>query len=42
MCIRDSEMFESVESVKPGFLNIKMDTAFLSKYMNDMKDDEGR
>ena len=35
-------MFESVESVKPGFLNIKMDTAFLAKYMNDMKDDEGR
>ena len=40
--LETDEMFESVESVKPGFLNIKMDTAFLAKYMNDMKDDEGR
>ena len=40
--LESDEMFESVESVKPGFLNIKMDTAFLAKYMNDMKDDEGR
>ena len=38
--LESDEMFESVESVKPGFLNIKMDTAFLAKYMNDMKDDE--
>ena len=36
--LESDEMFESVESVKPGFLNIKMDTAFLAKYMNDMKD----
>ena len=27
--LESDEMFESVESVKPGFLNIKMDTAFL-------------
>ena len=40
--LESDEMFESVESVKPGFLNIKMDTAFLAKYMNDMKEDEGR
>ncbi len=38
----DNEMFESVESVKPGFLNIKMDTAFLAVYMNKMSSDEGR
>ena len=29
--LESDEMFESVESVKPGFLNIKMDTAFLAK-----------
>ncbi|WP_456056657.1 arginine--tRNA ligase [Agathobacter sp.] len=40
--LESDEMFESVESVKPGFLNIKMDTAFLAKYMNEMKADEGR
>lgn len=37
-----NEMFESVESVKPGFLNIKMNTAFLAGYMNEMSSDEGR
>ena len=36
-----NEMFESVESVKPGFLNIKMNTAFLAGYMNEMSSDEG-
>ena len=40
--LKDSACMEEVEVVKPGFINIKMDTAFLAKYMNDMKDDEGR
>ena len=35
-------MFSMVESVKPGFLNLKMDENYLAKYMNDMQADEGR
>ena len=35
-------MFSMVESVKPGFLNLKIDEAYLSNYMNDMQADEGR
>ena len=37
-----NEMFSMVESVKPGFLNFKIDEAYLAKYMNDMQADEGR
>ncbi|MBQ8518403.1 MAG: arginine--tRNA ligase [Agathobacter sp.] len=37
-----NEMFSMVESVKPGFLNLKIDDAYLAKYMNDMQADEGR
>ena len=37
-----NEMFAMVESVKPGFLNLKLDNAYLAKYMNDMQADEGR
>ena len=37
-----NEMFSMVESVKPGFLNLKIDEAYLAKYMNDMQADEGR
>ena len=37
-----NEMFSMVESVKPGFLNFKMNDAYLAKYMNDMQADEGR
>ena len=36
-----SQMEQQYGSPKPDFY-IKMDTAFLAKYMNDMKDDEGR
>jgi len=32
-----SEMFESVESVKPGFLNIKLSNEFLAKYVSEME-----
>ena len=34
--------FESVESVKPGFINMKVSPAYLAKYVSDMKADEGR
>ncbi len=37
-----NEMFSMVESVKPGFLNLKIDEVYLANYMNDMQKDEGR
>ena len=38
----ENELFESVESVKPGFINMKVSPAYLAKYVSDMKADEGR
>ena len=35
-------MFSMTESVKPGFLNLKLDEAFLASYVADMQKDEGR
>lgn len=35
-------MFESAESVKPGFINLKLSADYLAKYVSDMKADEGR
>ena len=35
-------MFEEASSVKPGFLNLKLDNAYLASYLNDMQADEGR
>ena len=35
-------MFSMVESVKPGFLNLKLDGAYLASYLNDMQADAGR
>lgn len=32
----DSELFESVEAVNPGFLNIKIDNAYLCDFMTEM------
>ena len=35
-------MFSMVESVKPGFLNLKLDEAYLADYVAKMQADEGR
>ncbi|MDO4344656.1 MAG: arginine--tRNA ligase [Eubacteriales bacterium] len=35
-----SKMFESVQAVNPGFINIKLSGSFLAGYMNDMQADE--
>ena len=35
--LKDSEVFEEVNAVMPGFINLKLDPAFLSSYMNGMK-----
>ena len=40
--LSDNEMFESAESVKPGFLNLKISRAYLAEYLNSMQKDEGR
>lgn len=36
--LQDNEMFESVEAVMPGFINIKLNIEFVAKYLNDMKE----
>ena len=35
--LQNNEMFESVEAVMPGFINIKLNSEFVAKYLNDMK-----
>ena len=35
-------MFAMAESVKPGFLNIKISNEYLAEYLNSMQEDEGR
>jgi arginyl-tRNA synthetase len=35
-------MFESVESVKPGFINLRLSAEYLAEYVSQMKQDEGR
>ena len=35
-----SKLFEDVQAVKPGFINIKVSAGFLSAYLNDMHKDE--
>ena len=36
--LQDNEMFESVEAFMPGFINIKLNSEFVAKYLNDMKE----
>lgn len=38
--LKEREIFQTVEAVMPGFINIKLATEFLTKYMNDMLEDE--
>ena len=40
--LAEASMFSVTESVKPGFLNLKLDEAFLASYVADMQKDEGR
>ena len=35
-----SKLFEDVQAVKPGFINIKVSAGFSSAYLNDMHKDE--
>lgn len=38
--LQDVEMFASVESVKPGFLNLKLSEEYLAEYLREMQADE--
>lgn len=38
--LEDSKLFSMVASVKPGFLNLKLDEAYLAAYLNEMQADE--
>ena len=38
--LADCSLFDSVEAVKPGFINIRLSGAFLAEYMNGMAEDE--
>ena len=40
--LAEDPMFAMVDSVKPGFLNLKLDGAFLADYVAKMQEDEGR
>ena len=38
--LQGQEMFASVESVKPGFLNLKLSEEYLAEYLREMQADE--
>lgn len=38
--LKDNEMFEAIEAVMPGFINIKLNSEFVAGYLNDMKNAE--
>ena len=40
--LSSNAMFAMVESVKPGFLNMKISSEYLAGYLNDMQRDDGR
>lgn len=40
--LRENIMFESAESVKPGFINLNLSADFTMQYVNNMKKDKGR
>lgn len=40
--LEHNEMFETVEAVNPGFLNLKLDRGFVASYVEEMMQDEER
>lgn len=40
--LKDNIMFSAVDSVKPGFLNLRLDNEYLAAYLRKMRADEGR
>ena len=39
-CLKDNDIFESIEAVMPGFINIKISPIFLADYINKMAEDD--
>ena len=35
-CLKDAKYFESVDVVKPGFINLKLSPVFAAEYLNEM------
>lgn len=40
--LKENPMFETVDSVKPGFLNLKLNPVYLAEYMQEMAQDAER
>ena len=40
--LKDNAMFESVEAVKPGFLNLKLNNEFVASYISKIQEDTER
>ena len=40
--LKENPMFESVDSVKPGFLNLKINREYLAEYLREMDADKER
>ncbi len=40
--LKENTMFEAVDSVKPGFLNLKLNPEYLAEYLRNMAKDEER
>ena len=40
--LKDNAMFESLEAVKPGFLNLKLNNEFVASYISKMQEDTER
>ncbi|MBQ3545879.1 MAG: arginine--tRNA ligase [Lachnospiraceae bacterium] len=38
--VKDEKMFDKIEAVMPGFININIDSEFLAEYINDIYKDE--
>ncbi|MDD2979106.1 MAG: arginine--tRNA ligase [Hespellia sp.] len=39
--LQETDLFETVEAVNPGFINIKLDAKCLADYLNQMEQEEG-
>lgn len=38
--LKENELFSMAEAVNPGFINLKIASAFLTKFLNEMQADE--
>ena len=38
--LKDNKLFDSIEAVMPGFINIKLSADYIDEYVSNMNDDE--